>query len=61
MTDQAAAVRGEIIGWIDAKLSEKKFGSVSVEIRLYEGVPVSVDFSERKLFKQTRDGCIPTV
>lgn len=36
-------VRSEILSWIDAQLSEKRFGSFGIEIRMHEGVPVSVE------------------
>ena len=36
-------VRADVLSWIDAQLKEKRFGSFGIEIRMHEGVPVSVE------------------
>jgi hypothetical protein len=36
-------VRDEVLSWVDAQLKEKKFGSFGIEVRMHEGVPVSVE------------------
>ncbi len=36
-------VRAEVLSWIDAQLNEKRFGSFGIDIRMHEGVPVSVE------------------
>jgi hypothetical protein len=36
-------VRAEVLSWVDAQLKEKRFGSFGIEIRMHEGVPVSVE------------------
>jgi len=36
-------VRAEVVAWVDAQLREKHFGSFGVEVKMHEGVPVSVE------------------
>lgn len=41
------SVRREVLDWIDSMLATKEFGAFSVEIKMHEGHPVSVEKMER--------------
>ena len=46
MMGQAAAVRREVVEWLDGMFETKRFGRFSVEITMHDGVPVAVEKSE---------------
>jgi hypothetical protein len=49
------SVRREVLEWIDSMLSSKSFGAFSIEIKMHEGHPVSVEKMERVHYVKRAD------
>lgn len=50
------SVRREVLEWIDSMLASKAFGAFSVEIKMHEGHPVSVEKMDRIHYTKNANG-----
>lgn len=50
------SVRREVLEWIDSMLASKAFGAFSVEIKMHDGHPVSVEKMERVQYVKSAGG-----
>jgi len=42
-----AEINAEIVGWVSAMLTSKNYGVFGIEITLHEGIPLSIQKTER--------------
>ena len=50
------SVRRDVLDWLDSMLSSKSFGAFSVEIKMHDGHPVSVEKMERVQYVKGSSG-----